>query len=93
MKELPRLYKNENIEYRDNNKKICFVKENIIKEEVLVGIENIFSSSGYPFDKKVIIKTKDKMYKTYLVAREKDIIKTINDEVIDIKDIISIERL
>ena len=93
MKELPRLYKNENIEHRDNNKKICIVKENIIKEEVLVGIENIFSSSGYPFDKKVIIKTKDKTYKTYLITREKDKIKTINDEEIDIKDIMSIEIL
>lgn len=93
MKTLPNLFKNENMTYKDNNRKNCVVKENIRDNNVLEVINNIFNSKGYPFDKKVIIKTKDKTYKTYLVTLYDDRVITLNDDVIKMDDIVSIERI
>lgn len=93
MKTLPSLYKNENMTYKDNNRKNCVVKENIRDNNVLEVINNIFNSKGYPFDKKVIIKTKEKTMKTYLVTLLDNKVKTLNDEIINIEDIITIERI
>ena len=67
MKTLPSLYKNENIRFKDNNKTNCVIKESI-NDNVLDTIKNIFNSKGYTFDEKVIIKTKEKTMKTYLVT-------------------------
>ena len=95
MKVLPKLYKNENA-IKDNNKRDCLVKEEKIdsiinnKEKEL---NNIFNNKGFPFDKKVLIKTTDKIYKTYLVTRTENTVVTLNDEIINIDDIISIERI
>ena len=92
MKTLPSLYKNENIRFKDNNKTNCVIKESI-NDNVLDTIKDIFNSKGYPFDKKVIIKTKEKTIKTYLVTLSNNKVTTLNDEIIDINDIVSIERL
>ena len=95
MKVLPKLYKNENA-IKDNNKRDCLVKEEKIdsiinnKEKEL---NNIFNNKGFPFDKKVLIKTTDKIYKTYLVTRTENTVVTLNDEIINVDDIISIERI
>ena len=95
MKVLPKLYKNENA-IKDNNKRDCLVKEEKIdsiinnKEKEL---NNIFNNKGFPFDKKVLIKTTDKIYKTYLVTRTENTVVTLNDEIINIDDIISIESI
>ncbi len=93
MKTLPRLYKNENIKYKDNNKSNCIVKEYEKYNDVIDIIDSIFNSKGFPFDKKVIIKTKNKIFKTYLVTRNDNKVTTLNDEVILIDDILSIERI
>lgn len=93
MKTLPSLYKNEKTTFKDNNTRNCIVKENSINNNVLEIIDSIFNSYGFPFDKKVLIKTKDRTIKTYLVTRKNNEVTTLNDEVINITDIISIERL
>lgn len=92
MKTLPSLYKNENINCKDNNKSICTVKE-YVNDSVKLILNDIFYSKGFPFDKKVLIKTKNKTIKTYLVTLSNNKVTTLNEEEIDINDIISIERL
>lgn len=93
MKALPSLYKNENIKYKDNNKSNCIVKEYEKNNDIIDIIDSIFNTKGFPFDKKVIIKTKNKIFKTYLVTRNDNKVTTLNDEVILIDDILSIERI
>ena len=95
MKVLPKLYKNEN-NIKDNNKRNCLVKEkNNENNEINTEKElnDIFNTRGFPFDKKVFIKTINKTYKTYLVTRTENTVVTLNDEVINIEDIISIEKI
>ena len=96
MKVLPKLYKNEN-NIKDNNKRDCLVKEEKIDSTINDNKErelnDIFNNRGFPFDKKVLIKTNDKTYKTYLVTRTENTVVTLNDEIINIDDIISIERI
>lgn len=92
MKTLPSLYKNENIRFKDNNKSNCTVKE-YVNDSVKLVINDIFNSKGFPFDKKVLMKTKEKTFKTYLVTLSNNKVTTLNDEVINIDDIISIERI
>ena len=95
MKSLPKLYKNEN-NIKSNNKEKCIVEEkteNKMNETTIKDIDNIFNTNGFPFDKKVLLKTKDKEFKTYLVSRTEDKVMTINDVEINIEDILSIERL
>lgn len=93
MKALPSLYKNENIKYKDNNKSNCIVKQYEKNNDIIDIIDSIFNTKGFPFDKKVIIKTKNKIFKTYLVTRNDNKVTTLNDEVILIDDILSIERI
>ena len=96
MKVLPKLYKNEN-NIKDNNKRDCLVKEEqidiTINDNREKELNDIFNNRGFPFDKKVLIKTNDKTYKTYLVTKTENTVITLNDEVINIDDIISIERI
>lgn len=96
MKVLPKLYKNENA-IKDNNKRDCLVKEEqidiTINDNRERELNNIFNNKGFPFDKKVLIKTTDKIYKTYLVTRTENTVVTLNDEIINVDDIISIERI
>ncbi len=93
MKSLPSIYKNENIFFKDNNKSNCIVKEYEKNNNIIDVINSIFNTKGYPFDKKVLIKTKDKTLKTYLVTKKDNKVTTLNDEVISLDDILSIERL
>ena len=89
MKKLPELYKNTNINPKDNNKKICHLKENInVKEEVL---DKIFNGISHPYNIKVLITTNNKSYETYLVSKTKKNIVTLDNEVIPIDNIINIE--
>lgn len=98
MKTLPKVYKSERNYFKDNNKKICYVKNEEVeivdnKDHNIEVIESIFNTIGYPFDKKVLIKTKDRLIKTYLVSRTTNTITTLNDEEINIDDILLIERI
>ena len=83
MNKLPSIYKNNNINPKDNNK-----TKSIVKEENI--LDSIFSNSK-PYDIKVIIKTKDKIIEDYLIDRTKDYIIPLNNEKININDIIDIQ--
>lgn len=78
MKNLPSIYKNNNIKIKDNNK-----IKSIIKDDVL---DNIFNMSK-PYNIKVQIKTKDKVIEDYLINRNSNYIIPLNHEKINLKDI------
>ena len=90
MKKLPKIYKNNNINPKDNNKKICHLKEEIInnKEDIL---NEIFNGLSHPYNIEVLIKTNNKIYETYLVSKTKKNIITLDNDVIPIDSILNIE--
>lgn len=95
MKKLPNIYKNENVIPINNNKKSCYLEnESVVEKQSLDITEKlniIFNGMGYSYNIAVVIKTKDKEYHTSLVARTKNNLVTLDNDVIPIKDIISLE--
>ena len=95
MRKLPELYKNLNSKPRDNNKKVYYMKEEIrsnSKDSVKDQIEEIFNTLGYSYNIPVEIITKEKTYITSLVAKTKESVLTIDNQVIPISSIIQINR-
>lgn len=92
MKKLPKLYKNEESNFKSHNKEVYHIKEEIIqdKSETLF---QIFHGLSNPYTIKVKIKTKEKEYETYLVAKTKNFITTIENDTILINDIIDLKIL
>lgn len=91
MKKIPKLYKVDNNKIKDNNQLQC----NIKKEEkisVKKQLDEIFSGLVYPYNISVEIITKDKKYDTSIIARTKDHILTLENNIIPIKEIISIQK-
>ena len=94
MKKLPKMYKNENTNLIDHNIKSCLVEE--VEEDnqkIEDSLFEIFHSFAHPYYQKVSIKTKNKDYDTYLIARTKQTVFTVDNEEIPIKDILSIEQI
>lgn len=92
MKKLPKLYKNEINKNISNNKKYCYLENESIKEENINDkLENIFNGIGYSYNIPVSIKTKTKEYNTSLVSKTKNNIITLDNDVIKIDEIISLE--
>ena len=86
----PNIFKNNNLQTIDHNKKYCYLEEeNNSIEEVL---DELFNGKGYSYNKPVIIKTKEKKWDTYIVAKTKKTVITLENEIIKISDIISLER-
>lgn len=93
MKKLPELYKNSN-KLKSNNTKYCYVEENIIpnKDNNLEDkIKSILSNPNYLSNISLLIKTKNKEYKTSIVSKYNNNILTLNNEVIPVDEIISID--
>lgn len=86
----PKLFKNENVKV-NNNREACLLKNiNNNDQNFEKVLDSIFNSFSSMYNTKVIIETKDKTYKTYLVSRTKNNIMTINREIIPIKEIVNI---
>ena len=93
MKKLPELYKNEDIN-TSTNKSYCYLKnEELKRKEIEEKLRIIFNGMGYAYNIPVLIKTKDKEYRTSLVTKTKEKIITLNNDLININDIISFEIL
>ena len=96
MKDLPKLYKNENNIITDNNKKVCYLEKEQ-KKLVTEELNSIFNDLKNPKklnnNIKVFIKTKKKSYETSIIIKTKKDIITIDDEKIPIEDIIYIKRI
>lgn len=100
IKKLPKIYQNNINKKINNNKTTYHLKynnidiepNNMINYSVDEVIDSIFNSTGYAFNKKVIIKTNDKTYNTSLIAKRNNYILTLDNDRIKIDDIISIKR-
>lgn len=95
MKKLPELYKNLNSKPRDNNKKVYYMgledrtsQTTSIEDE----LDSIFHTLGYSYNIPVEIKTITNTYHTSLVAKTKENVLTIDNQIIPIKDIVQITR-
>ena len=98
IKKLPKLYKNNKINIKSNNKNICYIerKETIPKNNnsnIRETINKIFNGIGRPYNVKVYLQTKDLSKETSLLAKNSEFIITIDNEKIPIDSIIKIERL
>ena len=95
MKDLPKLYKNENSIITDNNKKVCYLEKEqkkLVMEE-LNSIFNDLNTQNINNNIKEFIKKKKKSYETSIIIKTKKDIITIDDEKIPIEDIVYIKRI
>ncbi len=96
MRKLPKIYQNNFNKKIMNNKEVCYLKnEDSRKEkqdiqEILI---EIFSGIGYSYNIPVLIKTSNKIYETSLIAKTKNNVVTLDNEIIPINQIISIKKL
>lgn len=90
MKKLPSIYKNEINKKIKNNREVTYIKEE--KQNINEIIDSIFNGIGYSYNIPLIITTKDKIYETSLISRNKKIINTLDNHSIPISEIITIER-
>lgn len=98
MKKLPSIYHNDINRNISNNQDVCYVGEEVrnvsksISTNIEEEIDNLFKEDGYIFNKPLLIKTSDGMYDTAIIKKTNNKIYTLTDDIIDINDIISIER-
>ena len=97
MKKLPKIYQANITKEINNNKKKCIVsletiEDNTSNEDLTITLEEIFSGIGYSYNIPINIKTQTKVYTTSLIAKTKKNIITIDNEVIPISEIISIQK-
>ena len=86
----PKLFKNENVKV-NNNREACLLKNiNNNDQNFEKVLDSIFNSFSNMYNTEVIVETKNKTYKTYLVSRTNNNIMTINREIIPIKEIVNI---
>lgn len=98
MKKLPKVYQHEFNKKINNNKEVCFLREEpgkIIEPSTTINetITEIFSGIGYSYNIPVIIKTTNKVYETNLISKTKNNLITLDNEVIPIEEIISIKKI
>ena len=98
MKKLPKIYQTEFTKKINNNKKVCYIgtealniEENYIQDKERI-LDEVFSGFGYSYNIPLQIKTKTKQYETSLIARTKQNVVTLDNEVIPISEIISIKK-
>lgn len=105
IKKLPKIYQNTIDKPIHNNKKVCYVRNNSLKEEIEPLqkdrmsqkeidsiIDGIFNEVGYPFNISVMIKTDTKTYDTSLIARTHGYLLTLDHDKIKLEDVIFIKR-
>ena len=98
MKKLPHIYHGNLDSINTNNKKQCIVAEkyekekNDVEESNIHLIDQVFSSMGYSFNIPLCIKTQNEEKITGLVAKTKDAIITLENEIIPLSEILSITR-
>lgn len=103
MKKLPKVFQNNISKPINNNKKVCYLKneekeittENIIIQEesnqdITKILDEVFSGIGYAYNIPLEIKTNSKTYNTSLIAKTNRNVITLDNEIISISDIISI---
>ena len=87
MKKLPKIYQNNIFKKINNNKEMVFADDKDNTSLVREQLDKIFSGIGYSYNIPVIIETNNRVYDTSIVTRTKKNIITLDNEVINIKDI------
>lgn len=100
-KKLPNIFVNKNTGIIKNNEEFYYGKDNLNEtkiiddnmKEILIRkkINDIFSINNFIYKVNVCVTTKNGDKDYTLIARDKTKLLTINNEVIDIKDIIDIK--
>ena len=98
MKKLPEIYKNNFTKKIKNNREVCYLRNddtisNLSNINIEKEINNIFSGIGYSYNIPVEIVTNKNVYNTSLVAKTRENVVTLDNEIIAIGDIKSIKRL
>jgi len=106
MKKLPSIYKKTITKNINNNKNYCYLEKKDKQEDRILSntsnnsiediedtLKSIFKQTGYPYNINVLIKTNSKEYNTYLVSKTDYSITTIDNEVINLDEIISLTRI
>ena len=93
MKKYPYLYKNTDSVPKSHNQSLFPIKETKKENDIKEKLDGILHRLKDPYNKKVIIKTEKKIYITYIIARQKDNIITLEEDYIPIRDIVSIEEI
>lgn len=98
MKKLPKIYKNEITKKINNNKEVCYLKNEQVsdmthnsKKDIELTLDEIFSGIGYSYNIPVTIKTSTKTYETSLITKTKNNVITLDNDIISIEDIICLE--
>ena len=89
MKKKPKLYKNENINPINHNKKQTIVKNEDIEDKYYI-LNKIFKENNY-YDIRVIIKTNNEEFEDYILNKTNKKIYTLSNKIIKIEDIINIK--
>ena len=91
MKNLPELYKNNNMNPIDNNKKVYYMKKKDSRElnnnSVEDELDSIFHSLGYSYNIPIELVTTKGIYYTSLVTKTKENVVTIDNQIIPISEI------
>lgn len=95
---LPNVFQNNNINYEDNSQDLFYSKNNIERKtptnkiDINTQIKNIFSSTSYVYKINVIITTNKDTFETTIIGKSNNYLITMNNELINIKDIIDIKE-
>lgn len=95
MSKLPKIFHNDLKNNISNNKEYVYASNNILDNsnfDVDRFITSLSKETGFIFNKPVIIKTKNNTFDTAIIRKNNNLIYTITDDVIDINDIVTIER-
>lgn len=95
MTKLPKIFHNDFTKNITNNKVYSYASNNTLKidkQKIINFIDELYNEDGFIFNKPIIIKTNKKIYNTAIIKREDNYIYTLTDDIININDILSIER-
>lgn len=96
MKKLPQIFQGNIKKIKTNNKSQCVVSKetskNIIEENSSDLIDSVFSGIGYSFNMPLCIRTTSGKKITSLIAKTKDSVITLDNEVIPLSEILSVTR-
>ena len=95
MSKLPKIFHNDIKNNISNNREYAYISNDVFQEKnsnPLEFINSLFNEDGFIFNKPLIIKTKNKILDTAIVKKDNNYIYTLSEDIIDISDIVSIEK-
>lgn len=103
MKRLPKVYQNDFNKKIKNNREVCYLDqersstshtvESSFPHSVEDALLEIFSGVGYAYNIPIILTTTNKVYETSLIAKTKNNVITLDNDIIPISDIKNIDIL